>query len=398
MRIAFFTDSFYPELGGIQDALELVARHLASRGHHIDIFAPQYCRRDYAVALLPQKELNLGPNISLHRIPSISLPSPTLQSRLALPTSVMPRKAPPPNVIHTHTFGSLGLYAIAAAKCLRIPLIGTNHTAIKAFAAYFPFSAQALSTYVLWFFNRCNLVSAPSRSVFDDLGRHRILKPLHIVPNPVDVELFHPGGEQSRYHAKKQLGFSSKTIIYAGRLAAEKNVDLLIRAVTILKKTFPSILLAVAGHGSAEADLRALVEQLNLQNHVKFLGTLTKPLLAHAFQAADLFATMSTSETQCLALFQAMAAGLPVVCANSRALSEFISDQIGILIRSGNYYLLAERVAQLFGDEQELRRLSKNAESFAAHFTAAHIGFEWECLYGQMLGTPFATLPYSATS
>ena len=130
---------------------------------------------------------------------------------------------------------------------------------------------------------------------------------------------------------KTRLGLSDHTIVYAGRLGIEKNLDAVLRAVAISKQSYPSIRLVIAGHGADEGRLRNLAECLDLTSNVRFLGTLDKPVLSELFQGSDIFVTMSASETQCLALIQAMASGLPVIGANARALPEFINQSFGFL-------------------------------------------------------------------
>ena len=90
-------------------------------------------------------------------------------------------------------------------------------------------------------------------------------------------------------------------------------------------------MLALAGHGSARRQLEALANNLGVASRVRFLGTLSAASLAEACQSADIFATASTSETQCMALLQAMSTGLPAVGARSRALVEYIPPDAGLL-------------------------------------------------------------------
>ena len=90
--------------------------------------------------------------------------------------------------------------------------------------------------------------------------------------------------------------------------------------------------LAIAGHGSHEAKLRALAQALQIAPHVRFLGTLPQDRLARLLRLSDVFAIMSTSETQSMVLLQAMASGVPVVAADTRALPEFVSPANGVLV------------------------------------------------------------------
>ena len=87
MRIAIFSDNFYPELSGITDSLMALAEELAKAGHQVFFFAPAYSRRDFAKSGFEFKELDLGANVSIVRFRSLPYrSSPTGQSRIVLPT------------------------------------------------------------------------------------------------------------------------------------------------------------------------------------------------------------------------------------------------------------------------------------------------------------------------
>src|SRR5689334_12221854 len=86
MRIAIFSDNFYPEIGGIQDSIEALAKALGQRGHAVDFYVPRYGHRDFARIGAAPVELNLGPRIRIHRLRSVPFPSSTKQSRAVFPT------------------------------------------------------------------------------------------------------------------------------------------------------------------------------------------------------------------------------------------------------------------------------------------------------------------------
>ena len=115
-------------------------------------------------------------------------------------------------------------------------------------------------------------------------------------------------------------------ITYAGRLGAEKNIEVLVRAMAVLRDRGVFAKLMLAGHGAHEPILRSLVATLRIDRQVRFLGTLPQADLAPLLQASNVFAIMSTSETQSMVLLQAMACGLPVVAADSRACSVFQAE------------------------------------------------------------------------
>jgi glycosyltransferase involved in cell wall biosynthesis len=199
--------------------------------------------------------------------------------------------------------------------------------------------------------------------------------------------MFTPADPARKSALKARFGLSEATIVYAGRLGVEKNIDEVVRAVAAAKDAVPSIGLAIAGHGSDEVRLRKLVAELGLESEVRFFGTLDKATLAQLFQSSELFATMSRSETQCLALIQAMACGLPALGADARALPEFISDRTGVLVEAGDPALLAAEMVRLLGDGARRRQLADGAWRAAQDFSPARIAALWETSYATLAMT-----------
>jgi glycosyltransferase involved in cell wall biosynthesis len=311
----------------------------------------------------------------LHILPAYAIVVP---SRLRVLRAL--RQAPP-DVIHSQTFLGLGLDALAGARRLSIPIVGTNHTAIRAFAPYMPVKLAWAERFVLWYYNRCDLVTAPSRSVFEELGVDRLRPPLAIISNPLDLATFRPAPEGRSAAPAADPGLKGATLVYAGRLAAEKSIDTILRAVALLPDAGRPVTLALAGHGAAERPLRALAAELGIGRRVLFTGTLAKPQLARLFQQAEIFVNMSASETQSMALLQAMACGLPAVGANCRALPEFIGDTRGFVIDCRDHVALAERIGLLLANSDLRAALGHNAAAFARRFSIEAVADQWERAY-----------------
>jgi 1,2-diacylglycerol 3-alpha-glucosyltransferase len=388
MRIAMFTDHFFPELGGIQDSVATISRALGRRGHQVDIYAPRYGTRDYRRVGATVRERDLGPNVRVRRRPSVPFPSSTRQSRAALLSPIawaaLAYRAKP-DVIHTHSFFGIGLEALLNATCLRIPVIGTNHWTVAGFGPHIPLSADRAAAYVAWFYNRCDYVTAPSRSVFAELGAARLRRPHLVVSNPIDTDLFTPVRDDERDALCARFGLSRPTITYAGRLGPEKNIEVLLRAVAMLRDRGVAAELAIAGHGSHEPILRALAAELRIDQQIRFFGTLAQDELARLLRISDTFAIMSTSETQSMVLLQAMASGVPVVAANTRALPEFVSPANGVLVDPHDATRLTQALADLLTSPEQRRQLGSAGRQFAERYRVETITDEWEALYRSVL-------------
>ena len=293
-----------------------------------------------------------------------------------------------PDVIHTNFFYGAGIEAVIAAKILRKPLVGTNHTALGEFLRHSPIKAgwfkNSLLHYQAWYYNRCDYVTAPSQSAFTEMTENGFVKPHQVLSNPIDP-VFKPVTAQARSVLKKKFGLSKNTVFYVGRLGPEKEIDVIIRAIAIVREKIPDVCLAIAGHGSEEEKLKRLTTELNLNGNVKFFGTLYGPELNELYDACDIFAIMSASETQGMTLLQAMACGLPVVGARALSLPEYINDQNGFLVERGDHAALAERMIFLLKNPEIKKELGKGGLDYSEQFSANRIADEWEKIYRQVI-------------
>ena len=132
--------------------------------------------------------------------------------------------------------------------------------------------------------------------------------------------------------------------------------------------------------------MKRLAGRLAITDLVRFLGTLRPDDLVRLFQASDLFAIPSTSETQSMVLAQAMATGLPVVAANSRALPEFVGPERGLLVDPHDPGAFAEAFATLLrADPAHRLRLGQAARAAAEALGVNHVTDWWEALYRSTL-------------
>jgi glycosyltransferase involved in cell wall biosynthesis len=383
MKIAMFSDNFYPELSGLADSLIVAAKELAKLGHQVDIYAPKYSSKNFALYNVSAEELDLGESIKIHRFFSFWYPTPTRQGRMVIPIFLrwLPMRHNKPDVIHVHHFFGVGLEALAAAKFLKIPLVGTNHTPITEFLKYGPFQNKFIEKlavrYVSWFYNHCDFVSAPCEAILKEMKSNNFKKSCQAISNPIDVKNFFPAGPKEKEGVKKEFNLPGFTVLYTGRLSREKHVDVLVRSVALAAENIPGIDLAITGHGSAEESLKKLTKELKIEDGVKFFGTLSADKHARIYKAADVFAIASTAEMQSLSLMKAMASGLPAIGVNAWALPEYINESNGFILEPGDFRGIAEKIIFLFENPEKAQVLGQNGMELVRKFTPENVAFEW---------------------
>lgn len=394
MKIAVFSDNFYPELSGISDSLVEQAGELSRLGHEIDFFVPRYGKKDFAISHLPYKEIKIGKEVSIHRLFALPFPAPTKQGRMIIPTffRFLSLYRNRPDIIHTHLFFGAGFEGLLASFFLQKPLIGTSHTPITEFLQYSPLQTKFLQNialhFVSWYYNRCDFVTAPSQGILDEMRTYGFSRPSRVISNPIDLDNFFPASSEEQTHLKKKFGLDSFVILYTGRLAQEKRIDDIIRAIALLKEKIPEICLAITGHGDTEDTLRTLATELHIAESVKFFGTVSVEDHALIYRSADIFTIMSTAETQSLSMMKAMASGIPPIGANARGLAEYIHhNENGYLVDPGDYRTLADKILFLYQHPEERKRLGEGGIATVKQFSRTKIAKEWEDLYKEVLDT-----------
>jgi glycosyltransferase involved in cell wall biosynthesis len=192
--------------------------------------------------------------------------------------------------------------------------------------------------------------------------------------------VFHPA-DATAAELKKKFQFSSATIIHAGRLSIERHPEVLIKALSLIKKEVPNAMLAFAGKGTMEPELHALARSLHVEDSVRFLGFVDHPTLCEAYNAAEIFGITSTDDTQSLVMMQAMAAGLPVIGVNARGLPEYINDKNGYVVEPNDERAVAEKAIYLLRNPAVAKKLGVGARAYAEQFSESAIAEKWEGIY-----------------
>jgi glycosyltransferase involved in cell wall biosynthesis len=392
MRLAIFTDGFYPELGGIQDSVKSLAEALGKRGNDVVCVVPAASRKDYERSHIPYgRELDLGERVRIIRVPSVPMGGSGQQMRFVPPTFARWRllREFRPDVIHTQTFFGLGFEALRAARKLGVPLVGTNHSAVGAFKVYAPFWKDRMGAWAVrgavWYYNKCDIVSGPSRSVLDEMVEHGLAVPHEVVSNPIDDVTFRSRTEDERAALKKKFDLSAHTLVYAGRLALEKNIDVILRALPIVRARVPDILFALAGHGADGPRLRQLAQDLGIAQSVRFLGTIPQPQLSEVFAASEAFVIASMSETQSMVLLQAGLCSLPAVGIDWRSFPEYIHADSGFLAKALDHRDFAAKTIELLEDNSRRIGMGEAASRYASQYSPDAVAAHWERIYERVI-------------
>jgi glycosyltransferase involved in cell wall biosynthesis len=231
------------------------------------------------------------------------------------------------DLVHLTSPGPAGIGAWLLARVLEVPVIGSYHTELAAYAGLrsgAPGLEALAQTALGMFYGACDVVLSPSPASDARLGALGIA-PAHMArwERGVDLERFDP-----RLRDDGLLP-GATTVLYCGRLTQEKGVDLLADAFLAAREQDPRLHLVLAGGGPEEESLRR-----RLGDHATFLGWLEGRDLAAVYASADVFLFASRTDTFGQVILEAQASGLPVVSVDEGGPAS--------LIRHGETGLLAD--------------------------------------------------------
>ncbi len=308
MRIALFTETFLPKVDGIVTRLRHTIEHLERNGDRVLVVAPDGGLTEYQGA-------------RVHGIPGLPLPLyPEL--KLAFPpvgTKEVIEKFNP-DVIHVVNPAVLGVGGIYYAKTMNIPLVASYHTHLPQYLQHYGLSALE---GVLWELlkaahNQAKLNLCTSTVMVEELVNHRIER-VDLWQRGVDTEMFQPHLASAQMRSRLSQGHpDSPLLLYVGRVSAEKQID----QIKPVLEAIPEARLAIVGDGPNREALEAHFTGTNTH----FVGYLQGLELASAYASADAFIFPSRTETLGLVLLEAMAAGCPVVAANSGGIPDIVTD------------------------------------------------------------------------
>lgn len=315
MRVSIITETWPPEVNGVALTVHGLAHGLAAHGHVVQVVRPhqpQSHAADDAVTTLAV------PGAALPRYPGL---------RFGLPCGARLRRewsATPPDAIYIATEGPLGLSAMGAARGQHIPVCTGFHTRFDDYLGHYGLGwlKRVATAHLRRFHNRAAATLVPTRELADELTRLGIDN-ARLLRRAVDTNLFHPRRRDAALRQSWGVGENDPVVVYVGRIAPEKNLELAVTAFRKLQQRVPNARYVWIGDGPARAELAAHNPDFI------FAGMQLGADLARHYASADLFAFPSLTETFGNVTLEAMASGLAVVAFDQGAAHEHIANGIG---------------------------------------------------------------------
>lgn len=388
MRIGIFTETYTPYISGLVTSEVMLKKALEKLGHEVYVVTANLENFKYSY---DEKEHVL-------KIPGI--PTGIYDSRL---TGIYPIKAIKKikswdlDVIHSQTEFAIGTFARIFGKQYNVPVVHTYHTMYEDYVhyitkGYFTKPGIKLVEYLTKFYcdKTVTELIVPTKKAYDLFKeKYKVDRNIHIIPTGIEIERFYKENSkiQDIIDLRRKLGIydTDFVILFVGRLAEEKDVETLIEGQQDINKKCKNAKLLIVGDGPDIHKYKELSKKLKVEDTVIFTGKVPWDDMPKYYQLSDLFATASRSETQGLTVVEALAAEVPVVCADDDSFKIVIIDDLnGKLFKNKKEYV--KITTNLIGNKEKLARMGKQARISAEPYSSKYFAEQVLKVYETAIG------------
>lgn len=376
MHLSFVTETYPPEINGVANTLAHLVAGMRARGHSVQVIRPSQRETDQEQHLARLDEVVVpGLAIPLYRDLRIGV-----AGRKAIKKALSEFR---PDACYVATEGLLGWAALRAAHDLGIPVISGYHTNFDEYS-----QAYGLGLFKPWveqylkaFHAKCEMTLVPTNTLaehLESLGYARI----EVFSRGVDTTQFSPLRRSQALRVQWGADDQTRVISYVGRIAAEKNLGLLVDAYRAAQRIDKRIKLLLVGDGPEVTRLR--------KEHpdILFAGARRGEDLAVHYASSDLFVFPSLTETFGNVILEAMASGLPIVAFDYAAAKEHVqAGRNGCLVPLADSDGFIDAVCTLVRQSDGLGAMSEHSREIAAALTWTDLYARLETLFRRYSGS-----------
>lgn len=360
LRVGVVTETYPPEINGVANTMLHLVEGLEKRGHRIALIRPRQPGESRTTGAIERPQI---------LVPSLPIPGYS-GLRFGLPVYwrlMRTWRRAPPDLIYIATQGPLGRAALNAARVIGIPSLTGFHTQFHQYSSHYGLGLLKgpIVENLRRFHNRSDATLVPNkvlRGELIDLGFENV----HLFSRGVNTELFDPDRRSEELRRSWGCAPGGSAVLYVGRLAAEKNLELALQAFERIVAKAPDTKFILVGEGPERERLRRTHPKLILP------GSKIDVELATHYASADMFLFPSLTETFGNVVLEALASALPTVAFDYAAAGACIRGQEnGIKVPLGDSEAFVEAAVNALGDEARLRTMRD-----AARITAENMSWE----------------------
>ena len=369
-----FTDAFWPRVNGVTVSVDSFSRALVNMGHEVMVFCSSYPKNmSNPVSLDENAEAD---NLyKIVRIPSLPV-TVSKEDRVAKlnKLSWVFRQADEfnPDIIHINSEMVIAEFGFLYARTHNLPVVYTFHTMWEDYAPYyFPYIPEFIVKYIVNrviknVLRRSYRVIVPTVQIEETVKKYKLdISPV-LLPTGIDIKMFeHSGKEIAEFRSKMEGLFTclknKRILLFAGRVAKEKNIGFLLNILPEILADHPDVILIVAGNGPDIDYYRNEAERLGIKDKCIFPGYFIRSELALIYSISEIFLFPSLTDTQGLVTLEAMLSGTPVVAIGAMGtLTIMGGDKGGFMVKNDEAEFTA-KVKSLLDDP--VLRAEKSGEA-----------------------------------
>ncbi len=368
------SDVFFPRINGVSTSIESFRRQLIALDHRVTLLCPAYPADqpgagttdliEHGLIRIPSRRAPLDPEDRLMRWGALMREAQGLAEENV-------------DVVHVQTPFLAHYAGRRIARKLGVPVVETYHTFFEEYVDKYvpilpPSWLRALARR--WSRGQCNEVDrlvVPSAPMKASLATYGVKTPMTVIPTGISIASPASTTDTTAFRERHAIPMEAPLLLYVGRVAWEKNIDVLLDMFPAVLAHHPQAILTIAGEGPARDTLMRKVEAAGLTASVRLLGYLCRETeLPAAYGAADLFVFASISETQGLVILEALAQATPVVAVAEMGTRDVLDEDGGCRIVENDPAAFAEAINALLDDDAERERLSVAARPYAMEWSS----------------------------
>jgi len=349
MNILFATDTYLPNVDGIVISIESFRKCLLESGHNLYIVAPKYPNYKSNENVIPVRSVPFWGEKEYRFSFPFKLLRKARWSKLNL------------DIIHSHTIFNIGVFGYYLSKRLNIPLVHTYHTYYEKYVHYswIPqfISKPIARIYSRYYLNKCDLIIAPSQKIVDVLKGYGVKK--KVIPLPTGIGSIKNYSEEHIKFLKRKFQRTpdTKILLYVGRIAREKNLELIIKSVINLINEQADVVLLLVGDGPQKKHWQKFVYNDGKSEHIYFTGYIPHNEIGLYYSISDVFLFSSVTDTQGLVILEALSFGLPIIAVKSGPICELVKNDVNGLLSENSEVDFFQKIKCLIHNEILLDRL-----------------------------------------
>lgn len=345
MRVAIFTDTYYPQINGVSNTIFHYIQYLEEQQIPYVIISPLY----------QQKLIDKEQGYQIVRVRSVSFLL-YKEAKIALPKRKEMKRLIDefkPTVIHAMTEFTIGLTGVRYGRQHKIPVVSNYSTHFADHLKHFKLGwfIRPIKRYLSWFHRQASMTTCPSHHA-DQYLTSLGIKKTYIFGRGIQHDAFSPTFRDNRW--RKQFGDQPFIYLYVGRISVEKELHLALEAFQRIKKREHRVVFVIVGDGPK----KTIYEKQYPDVH--FTGYLTGKALSMAYASSDVFVFPSSTETFGNVVLEAMASALPVIVANEGGVLENVKNMHNGMIANQQDVESYERLMLLYYVNRQHHQAMKN--------------------------------------